>query len=177
MTYSMSCGGTLIPVTQMIWWEWSLLSSSHCIINPFERWFSLWVQEGKKVSLLPIFIWLLHWDIVPSALRWDVGLLSVLSSGHSPLSNLQWAVPMTQAILQQASIHTASTHCGVNLAYRWMQSARCGQPPNRATSAVPVTTSHGRSSSSAKESVSDWYIRPWWRQLMLHGTWQSATRR
>ena len=40
-----------------------------------------------------------------------------------------------------------------------------------------VTTRHGRSSSSASGSVSDWSLWPWWRSLTLHGIRQSTTRR
>jgi hypothetical protein len=54
--------------------------------------------------------------IVPSASPQDVGPLSIQSSGHSPLIGLRRAGPTTQAIRQQASIHMASTHCGVDLA-------------------------------------------------------------
>ncbi len=39
--------------TQMTWWECSHHSSSLCIVDQIERWFSLWVGDGKKVSLLP----------------------------------------------------------------------------------------------------------------------------
>ena len=58
----------------------------------------------------------MHRDLVPSALRQDVGRLSVQSSGYSPLSDLRQAGPTTRAIHQQASIRTALTHCGVDLA-------------------------------------------------------------
>jgi hypothetical protein len=42
--------------------------------------------------------------------------LSIQSLGHSPLSSLPRAGPTTRAIRRQASIHMASTHCGVDLA-------------------------------------------------------------
>jgi len=118
----------LIPATQTMLWEWSHHSSSNCIVDPFKWWFSLWVREGKKVSLLPISIWLLPWDKVPSALWWDLGPLSSQSLGHSSLSSLQQADPTTQAIRWQTVESIWPPAMGAKqLAWTATQSCRIGR--------------------------------------------------
>ena len=70
-------------------------------------------QEGTPS---PNFSLIVALGLVPSALRRDVGPLSIQSSGHSPLLGLRQAGPTTRAIRRQATIHMASTHGGVDLA-------------------------------------------------------------
>ncbi len=47
LTYSMSYGGMLIPVTQMTWWMCSYHSSLFCIVNSI-KWWSLWVGTARR---------------------------------------------------------------------------------------------------------------------------------
>jgi hypothetical protein len=75
------------------------------------------VGAGRQEGIpSPNFSLIVALGLVPSALRRDVGPLSIQSSGHSPLIGLQQAGPTTQAIHQQATINTASTRGGVDLA-------------------------------------------------------------
>ncbi len=100
----------LIPVTQMIWWEWSHHSSSCCIVDPIELWFSLWVGMARRYPFS-------HYCLI-------------VASGHSPLScaSGHWSprcsihrtavpslafdrlVPQPEPYVNKPCYHTASRH-------------------------------------------------------------------
>ena len=149
----MSYDGTIIPVTQMI-----LLGVKLLLLNVLHR-------QSNRAMILPVGRgWRerypfsqIQFDccigtIVPSALCLDVGPLSVQSLGHSPFIGLRQAGLTTQAICRQALFsHSLESRRSQSDLQQWAQSAWRGRPPNLAAF---VTTSHGRSSSSALESVS-----------------------
>ena len=114
------------------------------------------VGAGRQEGIpSPNTVRLLRRDIVPSALRSDVGPLSFQSLGHGPFICLRQAGPTTQAIRRQATIYTASTHGGVDPASSDGRKALGvdGRPivPHQQIQwvryklkRVAVTTSHGR---------------------------------